>query len=66
MGLLDSAYQQVAIQLDLNSRALGDHTLIMDAIEHRLESLFQQMAATAKAVSRLVVPKRHRFSRFMT
>lgn len=53
MGLLDSAYQQVSANLDLNSRAVGDHTRIMDAIEKRQESLAQQMAATAEAVRRL-------------
>lgn len=41
MGLLDTAYQQVAGELDLNSCVVGDHTRIMDAIERRQESLLQ-------------------------
>ena len=51
IGLLDNAYQQVASQLEFNSRAVGNHTRIMDAIERRQESLSQQMAATAEAVA---------------
>jgi hypothetical protein len=60
MGSLDerlekweAEYQQVASQLDLNSRAVGDHSRILDTIERRQESLFQQVAATAEAVNRI-------------
>jgi hypothetical protein len=53
LGLLDSASQQVAGQLELNSKVVGNHSRIMDAIERRQESLAQQMAATAEAVGRL-------------
>jgi hypothetical protein len=53
MGLLDTAYQQVASQLDLHSRAVSEHTRMMDAVEQRQDSLAQHMAATAEAVARL-------------
>jgi hypothetical protein len=53
LGQLDNAYQQVASQMDLQARAVSDHTRVMDAIERRQESLAQQMAATAEAIARL-------------
>jgi hypothetical protein len=53
MGLLDTAYQQVASQLDLHSRVVSDHTRVMDAIERRQEVMAQHMAATAEAMARL-------------
>lgn len=53
MGLLDTAYLQVAAQLDLHSRAVSDHTRVMDAMERWQEMLAQHMAATAEAVARL-------------
>jgi hypothetical protein len=39
MGQLNTAYQQVAAQMDLHARAVSDHTRVMDAIERRQESL---------------------------
>lgn len=57
MGLLDTAYQQVASQLDLHSRVVSDHTRVMDAIERRQEVMAQHMAATAEAVARLCSSK---------
>jgi hypothetical protein len=57
MGLLDNASQQVTAQLDMNSRAIADHTRVMDGIERRQEALAQQMAATAELVARLAGPK---------
>jgi hypothetical protein len=54
LGLLDTTYQQVAVQLDPHSRAVSDHTRVMDAFERRQESMAQHLAATAKAVSRIV------------
>jgi hypothetical protein len=53
MGLMDSTYQQVAAQLDLHSRAVSDHTRVMDAIEQRQESMAKHLAATADAIARL-------------
>jgi hypothetical protein len=54
LGLLDTTYQQVAAQLDPHSRAVSDHTRVMDAFERRQESMAQHLAATAEAVSRIV------------
>nr|XP_051190460.1 uncharacterized protein LOC127303801 [Lolium perenne] len=53
MGLLDTAYQQVASQMDLHSRAVSEHTRMMDSMEQRQDSLAQHMAAMAEAVARL-------------
>ena len=52
MGLLDTSYAQVASQLDHNSRAVGDHTRIVDAIERRQEVMNQHMTALADAVAK--------------
>jgi hypothetical protein len=53
LGLLDTAYQQVAAQLDLHSRAVSDHTRVMDAFERRQESMAQHLAAIEEAISRI-------------
>ncbi|XP_071676898.1 uncharacterized protein [Lolium perenne] len=53
MALLDTAYQQVVSQIHLHSRAVSEHTRVMDAMEQRQDSLAQHMAATAAAVARL-------------
>jgi hypothetical protein len=53
MGLLDTASQQLAAQLDLHSRAVSDHTRVMDAFEQRQESMAQHLAATVEAISRI-------------
>jgi methyl-accepting chemotaxis protein len=53
MGLLDMAYSQVATQLDLHSRAVSDHTHVMDGIERRQESMAQHLAATAESLARI-------------
>jgi hypothetical protein len=53
LGLLDTAYQQVVAQLDLHSRAVSDHTRVMDAFEWCQESMAQHLAATVEAISRI-------------
>ena len=53
MTLMDNGYQQMPSQLDLHSRAVSDHTHVMVMLERRQESLEQQLAATAEAVTRI-------------
>jgi hypothetical protein len=55
LGQLDTAYQQVASQMDLQARVVSNHTRVMDAIERRQESLAHQMAATTEVIARLVM-----------
>jgi hypothetical protein len=53
MALLNTAYQQVASQLDLHSHVVFEHMRVMDSMEQRHDLLAQHMAATVEAAARL-------------
>jgi hypothetical protein len=53
MALLNTAYQQVASQLDLHSHVVFEHMRVMDSMEQRHDLLAQHMAATVEAAAHL-------------
>jgi hypothetical protein len=60
LGLLDTTSQQVAVQLDLHSRAVSDHTRVMDAFERRQESMVSTWRRRRKLSRGSWAPSHHR------